>query len=134
LTRTLREIVLRLDGGKRLRLLTNDLDSPARDIADLYKRRWAIELFFRWIKQNLKIRRFLGTSHNAVQTQIATALIAFILLRTAQNAQNIKHGALAFARLVRLNLMHRKPIDQLAKPPDKRPTQDYQLNLIIPQT
>ena len=63
------------------------LDASAQEIADLYKRRWAIELFFRWVKQTLKITRFLGTSENAVRIQIAVALIAFLLLRLAQAAQ-----------------------------------------------
>jgi IS4 transposase len=61
--------------------------APAAAIAELYKRRWAIELFFRWVKQTLKIRRFLGTSENAVRIQIAVALIPFLLLRLAQPAQ-----------------------------------------------
>ncbi len=123
----MREVRVTLDTGKVLRILSNDLDAPAQQIADLYKRRWAIELFFRWVKQSLKIRRFLGTSENAVRIQIAVALIAFLLLRLAQAgqnavagalafAQNAVAGALAFARLVRLNLMHRKPLDRLLDP------------------
>src|SRR5205807_10324341 len=101
-----REIRVKLDSGKVLRILSNDLDAPAHEIADLYKRRWAIELFFRWVKQTLKIRRFLGTSENAVRIQIAVALIAFLLLRLAQAAQDTVTGPLAFARLVRANMMH----------------------------
>jgi IS4 transposase len=85
--------------------------------ADLYRRRWAIELFFRWVKQTLKITRFLGTSENAVRIQIAVALIAFLLLRLAQAAQNATASPLAFARLVRANLMHRRHIDRLLEPP-----------------
>jgi Transposase DDE domain/Domain of unknown function (DUF4372) len=121
-----REIRLCIDGGKILRILTNDLNAPAQKIADLYKRRWAIELFFRWVKQTLKIRHFLGTSENAVRIQIAVALIAFLLLRMAQTAQNFAAGALAFARLVRLNLMHRRSINALTEPPqpiDRDPRQ-----------
>ena len=67
--------------GKKLRILTNDLDAPAQEIADLYKRRWQIELFFRLMKQTLKITEFLGRSENAVRIQIAVALIAFLLLQ-----------------------------------------------------
>jgi hypothetical protein len=109
----MREIALMLPTGKTIRLLTNDLDSTAETIADLYKRRWAIELFFRWIKQTLKIKHFLGTSENAVRIQIAVALIAFLLLRLAQAAQSVITSPLAFARLVRTNLMHRRRIDRL---------------------
>lgn len=112
-----REIAVRTETGKVLRLLTNDLDAPACQIADLYKRRWAIELFFRWIKQTLKIRHFLGNSENAVRIQIAVALIAYLILRLAMADQNTVQSPLAFARLVRINLMHRRSTDRLTRPP-----------------
>ena len=83
-----RELHLRTETGKILRIVTNDLDAPADEIAELYKRRWQIELFFRWIKHTLKIRHFFGTSENAVRIQIAIALIAFLLLRAAHALQN----------------------------------------------
>jgi hypothetical protein len=111
-----REVRVKTDTGKVLRILCNDLDASAQEIADLYKRRWAIELFFRWVKQTLKITRFLGTSENAVRIQIAVALIAFLLLRLAQAAQSDVRSPLAFARLVRANLMHRRRIDRLLRP------------------
>ena len=111
-----REVRVKLETGKVLRILSNDLDASAQEIADLYKRRWAIELFFRWVKQTLKITRFLGTSENAVRIQIAVALIAFLLLRLAQAAQTTVHSPLAFARLVRANLMQRRRIDRLLEP------------------
>ena len=110
-----REVRVRIDTGKVLRILCNDLDASAQEIAELYKRRWAIELFFRWVKQTLKIRHFLGTSENAVRIQIAVALIAFLLLRLAQAAQKTIQSPLAFARLVRANLMHRRTIDRLIR-------------------
>ena len=116
-----REVRVKTETGKILRLLSNDLDATAQQIADLYKRRWAIELFFRWVKQTLKITRFLGTSENAVRIQIAVALIAFLLLRCAQALHRIVHSPLAFARLIRINLMHRKRIDRLLDP-DPVPT------------
>ena len=108
-----REVRVKIETGKVLRILSNDLDASAQEIADLYKRRWAIELFFRWVKQTLKITRFLGTSENAVRIQIAVALVAFLLLRFAQAAQKCVTSPLAFARLVRANLMHRRRIDRL---------------------
>jgi IS4 transposase len=108
-----REVRVATDTGKVLRILSNDLDAGAQEIADLYRRRWAIELFFRWIKQTLKITRFLGTSENAVRIQIAVALIAFLLLRLAQATQKAIQSPIAFARLVRANLMHRRRIDHL---------------------
>jgi transposase len=108
-----REVRVKTKTGKVLRILCNDLDASAEEIADLYKRRWAIELFFRWVKQTLRIKRFLGTSENAIRIQIAVALIAFLLLRLAQAVQAIVDSPLAFARLVRVNLMHRRRIDRL---------------------
>ena len=111
-----REVRVTTDTGKVLRILSNDLDASAQEIADLYRRRWAIELFFRWVKQTLKITRFVGTSENAVRIQIAVALIAFLLLRLAQAAQKAIQSPLVFARLIRANLMHRRPIDHLLDP------------------
>jgi len=108
-----REIRVVIETGKVLRIFTNDLTADAQEIADLYKRRWAIELFFRWVKQTLKISHFLGTSENAVRIQIAVALIAFVLLRLAHEANPIVESPLAFARLIRANLMHRRPIAKL---------------------
>lgn len=124
-----REITVRIETGKIIRLVTNDLDAPAREIADLYKARWQIELFFKWLKQNLKIRHFLGTSDNAVRTQIFVALIAYLLLRAAFATQNAVAQPLAFARLVGLNLMHRRPINALKSPPHPPPTDRRQMHL-----
>jgi IS4 transposase len=111
-----REIRVVIETGKMLRIVTNDLDAPANEIAELYKQRWQIELFFRWVKQTLRIKRFIGVSENAVRIQIAIALIAFLLLRLAQAAQNAIRSPLEFARLVRVNLMQRRQIDRLLEP------------------
>src|SRR5216684_1398115 len=126
LQHAVREVRVKTDTGKLLRILSNDLDASAQDIAELYKRRWAIELFFRWVKQVLRITRFLGTSENAVRTHIAVALIAFLLLRLAQAGQRAITSPLHFARLVRANLMHKKPLDRLLDPeppPIRNPAQ-----------
>ena len=93
-----REIVVITETGKKLRILSNDLDAPAREIADLYKRRWQIELFFRLLKQTLKITHFIGRSENAVRIQIAVALIAFLLVHLLQEMTQAKHGFLELVR------------------------------------
>lgn len=124
-----REVRVVSETGKVLRILSNDLDAGAQEIAELYKRRWAIELFFRWIKQTLRITRFLGTSENAVRIQIAVALIAFLLLRLAQAAYKTVESPLAFARLVRANLMHRRRIDRLLQLEPEHPIDFNQLAL-----
>lgn len=108
-----REITVRTETGKRLRILSNDLDAPAQEIADLYARRWQIELFFRLLKQTLKITHFIGRSENAVRIQIAAALIAFLLLQALGQITKVKHGFLELVRLVRANLMHRKDLTRL---------------------
>ena len=123
-----REIVVETETGKRVRILTNDLDAPAQEIADLYERRWQIELFFRVMKQTLKITKFLGRSENAVRIQITVALIAFLLLRQLQGVTKAKHRFLELARLVGANLMHRKDVSRLrddnpAQPNDSRQSQ-----------
>ena len=125
-----REVRVRTETGKVLRILSNDLDAPARDIAALYKRRWEIELFFRWIKQTLKIRHFLGTSENAVRIQVAVALIAYLLLRLARADQDAVRSPLAFARLVRINIMHQKRIDRLVKPDPPPPIDPNQMSML----
>lgn len=108
MSKAVREVCVATDAGKVLRILSNDLTSPADRIADLYKRRWAIELFFRWVKQTLKIRHFVGVSGNAVRIQVAVALIAFLLLRLAQAVQTTITSPLQFARLIRIHLMSQR--------------------------
>jgi transposase len=129
-----REIRVRTETGKTLRILTNDLEAPADEIAELYKRRWQIELFFRWIKHNLKIRHFFGTSENAVRIQLAIALIAYLLLRMAHGTQDSVAGLLTFTRLVAQNLMQRRRIDRLLDPPPPLIKDPRQMDLNLCQT
>lgn len=79
-TKPLRKVIVQREGKTPLVLVTNDFNRSSEEIANLYKSRWQIELFFKWIKQNLKIKKFLGRSENAVKTQICVALISFVLL------------------------------------------------------
>ena len=111
-----REVRVRIETGTVLRILSNDLKATAQDIADLYKRRWAIELFFRWVKQVLKIGHFFSVSANAVTTQVATALITYLLLQAAHKRHNEPLRLLDFVRLVRINLMLVRPLEALLPP------------------
>jgi putative transposase len=77
----LRLVIARDHENRLIRLITSKLHEPATKIVDLYRQRWAIEIFFKWIKQNLKVKRFIGRSENAVKTQLFIAIIAFLLLR-----------------------------------------------------
>lgn len=115
MSKLVREIKVVIETGKILRIFTNDLEANAQEIADLYRRRWAIELFFRWVKQTLKIDHFFGASETAVRVQITVALIAFLLLRLAHDAARIVKSPLTFARLIKTNLMHRRAIGELLK-------------------
>lgn len=115
--RPMRMIAVRIDSGRVITLISNDLDSAAEDIAALYKMRWQVELFFKWLKQNLKIAHFLGTSHNAVSIQVISALIVFLLLRIAQIKAGTALGLQAIARLVQSMAFARRPIEELFRPP-----------------
>lgn len=133
LDRPVRRIGVKIGTGREITLVSNDLDSPATTIADLYKARWQVELFFKWIKQNLKIGHFLGTSRNAVTIQIMTALIAYLLLRIAQAKANAALGLQAIARLVQPLALTRRPIADLffpIPPPTGKPSNQLSLALI----
>ena len=117
----MRRIRVRREQGGTLTLITNDLARSALEIAALYKTRWQIELLFRWIKQHLKLKKFLGRSENAVRLQLLAAMIAFLLLRIAARLSRLNIPALRFAELVSCCLFLRKPLARLDKPPDLNP-------------
>lgn len=97
--------------GKIYRYMTNNFDYPPEVIAYIYKKRWEIELFFKWIKQNLKIKTFLGTSENAVKSQIWIAMIYYLLLRYIQGQTNYS-SLLELTRVIKeLLLDHRSMFD-----------------------
>jgi putative transposase len=118
----MRCVRVRRDDGAVLTLLTNDLQRSAVEIAALYKVRWQIELLFRWIKQHLKLRRFLGRSQNAIQLQVIAAMIAYLLLRIAARQSRLAMPAIRFAELVAGCLFARKPVDRIHRPPDVHPS------------
>jgi putative transposase len=113
----LRRIVLRREDGRLLTIISNDLARSAGEIAALYCKRWQIELLFRWLKQHLKIRRFLGRCENAIRLQLYAAMIAYLLLRLAARDSRSKLLALRFADLVRARLLERRSIAELGTPP-----------------
>ena len=108
--------------GKEYVFLTNRLDLSALEVAELYRRRWQIELFFKWIKQNLKIKAFYGTSKNAVLIQIWTALIAYLLLVWVKFKTKAGWGLLELSRLAQTMLLERMNLRALLglHPPDNR--------------
>ena len=118
----LRRIQVRRDKGGLITLLTNDLDRTAIEIAALYKGRWQIELLFRWIKQHLDIRKFIGTNDNAIRLQILAAMIAYLLIRIAARISRINIPVLRLAELICQRLFMRRPITAIDKPPPVHPS------------
>lgn len=119
----LRRITLkRQDDDDPITLLTNNLDRPAVEIAALYKSRWQIELLFRWIKQHLKISKFLGNNPNAIRLQLFAAMIAYALLRIAARVHRAKHAILRFTELVAAFIFERRHIAAIERPPPVNPS------------
>lgn len=118
----LRRIKVRRDAGGMMTLLTNDLTRTAVEIAALYKSRWQIELLFRWIKQHLDIKKFLGTSDNAIRLQVLAAMIAYLLLRIAARTNRITMPPLRLAELIAQFLFTRRSLATIDKPPPSNPS------------
>jgi len=113
--------IVRDEDGKSITVITNDMSRSAVEIAQVYKWRWQIELLFRWLKQHLKIRKFLGTSPNAIKLQIYAAMIAYVLLRLAAAPVKVVHDILRFTDLVREFLFARRRIAAIETPPPAHP-------------
>ena len=122
----LRRVTIERDDGRQIALLTNDLARSAVEVGALYKARWQIELLFRWLKQHLKIRRFLGNNDNAIRLQLYAAMIAYALLRLAARANAVKLPFLRFVDLVATCLFERRKIGAIEKPPPVNPTRASQ--------
>jgi hypothetical protein len=118
----LRRIVYRDPATRKVYVfLTNHFRLAAKTIADIYKERWQIEIFFRWIKQNLKIKAFIGNSENAVLTQIYAALIVYLLLCYTKFLCNLGVTLQNFMRILQLNLFRTCSVKELFEPPGPLP-------------
>ncbi len=121
----LRRIVYRdAETGKRYVFLTNNFKLSAKTIADIYKARWQVELFLKWIKQNLKIKSFVGTSKNAVMTQIWIALCIYLLLAFLKFQSKLQKSTQQILRLLQLNLFEKRDLMALLRgdpPRDNQP-------------
>jgi transposase len=96
--------------GRTLVFITNNFDLPAETIAALYKARWEIELFFKWIKQNLRVKTFYGTSPNAVKTQIWTAMIVYLVLAILKQRYNLEPSLSKLWNELEVNLFEQKSL------------------------
>ncbi len=101
--------------GKRYAFLTNNFKLSARTIADIHKARWQVELFFKWIKQNLKIKTFIGTSKNAVITQIWVALCIYVLLAFLKFQSGLTKSLQQLLRILQLNLFEKRDLMALLR-------------------
>jgi len=119
------------DTGKHYVFISNQFNWSAKTIADIYKQRWQVELFFKWIKQNLKIKAFLGNTENAVMTQIMAALCVYLLLAFMKFQSKIDKSLQQILRLLQLNLFARRSLTDLLQPPDQRALSPPQLNLTL---
>ena len=113
------------ESKKHYVFITNNFKLSAKTIADIYKERWQIEIFFRWIKQNLKIKAFIGNSRNAVMTQIYVALIAYLLLCMFKFLSRITASLQNLIRVIQLNLFRRCTLEELFEPPPKMVNKDH---------
>lgn len=104
-----------IDTGKHYIFLTNNFKLAARTIADIYKARWQVELFFKWIKQNLKIKSFIGTSKNAVMTQIWIAMCVYLLLAFIKFQSKMNKTMQQILRLLQLNLFEKRDLMALLR-------------------
>ena len=86
----LRRVVVKDEDGKRITFLTNNIHLTPETVAELYRLRWQVELFFKWIKQHLRIKAFLGTSENAVKTQIWIAVATYVLIAIVKKRRSCR--------------------------------------------
>ena len=113
---TLRRVVVKDETGKRVTFLTNNFALKPELIAALYRQRWQVELFFKWIKQHLRIKAFLGTSENAVKTQIWIAVCTYVLIAIIKKRLHLPHSLYEILQILSLTIFETTPINQLLMP------------------
>jgi Transposase DDE domain len=118
--------------GKRLDFLTNNFALPTLTIAEIYKQRWQVELFFKWIKQHLRIKAFYGVSENAVKTQIWIAVSVYVLVAIVRKRLALEVSLYQILQILLVTLFEKTPILRALQSTDSTsdlPTFDNQLNL-----
>jgi len=129
----LRRVVIKDESGKRIVFVTNNFALKPETIAALYKQRWQVELFFKWIKQHLRIKAFYGTSENAVKTQIWIAIATYLLIAIAKKRLQLPQSLYEILQILSLTLFETSPINQLlTRPPseEKQENGPFQLALL----
>ena len=110
---TIRRVTVKDDKGKRFSFLTNNMTLKPELIADLYRQRWQVELFFKWIKQHLRIKKFLGTTENAVKTQIWIAVCTYVLIAIVKKRLKLNQSLYEILQILSLSMFEKTPINQL---------------------
>lgn len=116
---TLRRVVVKDETGKRITFLTNNFTLTPELIAALYKQRWQVELFFKWIKQHLRIKVFFGTSENAVKSQIWIAIATYVLIAIVKKRLHLSHSLYEILQILSLTMFETTPLNQLVTPPSE---------------
>jgi hypothetical protein len=111
---------LDVETGKRFKFLTNNFALPALTIAQIYKARWQVELFFKWIKKHLRIKSFYGTSENAVKTQIWIAVSVYVLVVIVRKRLKLEMSLYQILQILSVTLFEKTPILQVLQPPDSQ--------------
>ncbi len=117
--------------GKRFVFLTNNFTLPALSIAQLYKSRWQVELFFKWIKQHLRIKRFFGTSENAVKTQIWIAISVYLLVAIIKKRHRLEPSLYTILQVLSVTAFEKNPIDQIFTNPQRLKLDHQHSNQLI---
>ena len=124
----IRRVVAQDENGKRLTFLTNNFALSPEMIAALYRQRWQVELFFKWIKQHLRIKTFLGTSENAVKTQIWIAVCTYVLIAILKKRLKLPNSLHEILQILSLTMFETTPINQLLNPPQENSNIDFEQN------
>ena len=119
------------EDGKVLVFLTNNFDLPAQDIAQLYKLRWRVELFFKWINQNLRIKHFFGTSDNAVKTQVWIAICVYVLVAIIRKELHIDLSLSQILQILSVNAFEQVPLAELITNTQSQDEWSYSSNQLM---
>ena len=125
---TLRRVVVKDDTGKRTTFLTNNFALKPELIADLYRQRWQVELFFKWIKQHLRIKTFYGANENAVKTQIWIVVCTYVLIAIAKKRLHLPNSLHEILQILSLTMFETTPINQLLTPPQPDSDPGFETN------
>ena len=126
----LRRVVIRDQDGKRVTFLTNNTSLAPETVGELYRLRWQVELFFKWIKQHLRMKAFFGTSENAVKTQIWIAVATYVLIAIVKKRASLPHSLYELLQILSLTMFETTPINQLLTPTPQSLQDDQQLVLL----